>query len=349
MTVKLQKSSAPKIVLCIDDEPDRPIPGRKPTAILEDLLNDYFDKSGYLLKFASTFRDVEESLFPPEKQHKLNRDIGLVLLDYNLDFTAPGGKGTWQGPQVADWLYAQNPDIKFIGLTRRTSRGTKIQFGHRENKVDFVVKKDLDKNYLLNIAHSIIDDYANQGWEVVWDPASAHLILSKGGYKLDTNIPNKKVGGWRCGDVLTAALRTPLKWVGPFPGRLVNVAVNEINADVKEKSAGRIWGLLTTEGAPAKCVKALVKAAPGGVSVAYTPPPLQGQVPIGGGNWAQNVDAQIKDMQKRIADLEKKCGAKGSGSKSVSKDAKNEAKTAAAMGEEAAIETNMKKVRRSLK
>lgn len=345
MAGNIKKQNNAKVVLCIDDQPAGYIPGRSPREQLNAVLRSCYADSGYELRFASSWNEVVTSV----DQHKKQKDIGLILLDYRLDFPSQEGSGYWQGPDVADWLYEVCPDLKFIGLTTRTDRGTKIEFGHRENKADFIVKKDLQRDYLLNVTNSIVTDYRNQEWKVFWEPSRSYLTMRKGDFEFSTAIPDRNVERWRSSNVLTNALRKPLEWAGPFPGRIANLTVNDVNKCVREKSGGRIWGLLTTERAPAKCIKALVNSRPGGVEISYPPPPANSQNNAAGAGWNQHVEERLKELEKAVAELQKRCPGKAGKSGGTAAAPKAEADAMATMSEDAADERNEKLARRSQK
>lgn len=337
MTAKPPKSSVSRnTILCIDDQPKGPI---APGMGLRKVLSNTFKGSGYTLKYAENWKQTQKEL-------KNNKQIGLVLLDYQLNFMIEGEKK--QGPHIAKWLLLNWPEIKFIGLTQSDDVGNKIKYGQFDNNADYVIKKHLmeekKRQYLSNITHAIIDDCKNKGWAITWQPAIGYLNVSKGEYSKGINIPGALVDGWCLSSVLTNALRKPGEWVGPFPSGMLTRAVNVINDKIRDESNGMMWGILTTEDAPSKCVMALVNTAPGGVAISYPPPPLKDPKPTKNGYWSADGAARLLVLESKFAALEQKLAVLDKDLKNLPGEFTREAKNFADLLKEEIVNTGMNRV-----
>ena len=244
-----------KKILCVDDQPGGSV---YENVRLVAALGEIFKDSPYELIYAPTWAEYVK-VFAQDK----NRDIALVLLDYNLGDKFQSKDNMMNGPEIADDLYKRRPDIRFIGLTSLTDRGVKIEFGNKNNKGGFLTKAELETEgvFLANLSHAIISDYANKNISAVWNPHHSLLTLTLAGEQpIDILIPpGHKRGGLSVSQMLSVALWRPNRLAGPFPNPAE--AVHTINALVREKTQGKAWGLLTTEGAPVGCFKVLIGGA----------------------------------------------------------------------------------------
>lgn len=325
MAKSIKNSESQKIILCIDDRPgDRVSGGGK----LNKILTETFEGSGYKPVFANTWKMAQKSL-------KNYRQIGLVLLDYQLGFPVEGK--VWQGPHVADWLYRNCPGLRFIGLTQLNDRGKKIEFGHCKNNVDYIVKKELAEErgrlYLLNIVRYMISDYGNRNWDVVWHPNRSYLEMSKGNCSAGINIPAKVVDGWCLNAVLTSALRSPRQWVGPFPSSVLSKAVNEIDKKIRKDSNGLIGNIFTTENSPSKCVMALADLDR--VVIDYPSAPIKDSAALKADDWSPNYVTRLQELEKKFESLVQQVSVLETGGKSVVNDMKSELKNSVRMIKEA--------------
>jgi len=284
-----------KIILCIDDRFDKPyVDSDEGTleARLRAIYKGTEDK--YDLEFVKTFDGYNKIL-----SGKAGKQIALVLLDHELNFK----QGRIQGPWIAKDLYSakMRKDIRIIGLTvvgRKEST-----FGHQSNVVEFISKNELQakSDYLRNISVSIIDDYFNQKWEVLWDITKGELNLRKGADSYSCPIGGKDIA-----DVLTWCLKAPGQWIGPlWHKNLAGKVTDEINRAVRGKTTGRVWGIITTEESPLKCVKVLVNPNP---KISYSQPPYPlDKYTLAYTDKLRGLEELMRGIAARLEALEKIC------------------------------------------
>lgn len=297
-----------KIILCVDDTPDdyyaAPEEGLL-RARLENVYKKYKDR--YELKFASTWDEYNGFV--------ANEQTALVLLDYELKF-GPGKD--INGPDIADDLYLRRPDIRIVCLTTKLDKnkwimikgkkkeesGKRREMGHKSKKVEYIAKQELTKkaDYLGNISQAIIEDYFNLTWGVLWEPEQGVVTLSRG--KTEQHLVQI---GQSFSQVLTWCLRVPSKWAGPFWSEtIVGKATDGINSAIREYTNGTVWGILTTEDSPTRCIKALVN--PKNVKIIYCPAPVKckkGGAPCDCIDKFTGFEIQVKEMIDKVEELKK--------------------------------------------
>jgi len=309
-----------KSILCVDDGLKNYFAAPAEGTLQSKLERIYCD-TGYKLVFADTYEAFNEAI-----SRDKDNSIALAILDYELNF---GARKDIHAPKIVGELETARPDIRIIFLTTRldrkahikvnglkkTEEGKRKETGHISKKVDYVAKQDLAEKagYLRNISRAIIDDYNNDALDVLWEPEQGALTLSrkKDGANEEYTFPI----GQSFSQVITWCLRRPGKWAGPFWSKnIIGKATEAINNAIRTKTKGSIWGILDTEDAPPRCLRALVN--PKNVKIEYRPAPIKckkGDAPCDCLDAFERLDARIKKMAEDFDDFQTKYYANKSG------------------------------------
>ena len=229
-------------ILCIDDEPDAPKIANK---TLRQILHNIYDSSTYDVIF-ETNGDKGIDIAGSDK------DTKLVLLDVEFK------KQKKQGDMIAKELLKVRPELKVIVLTRFTATRKKISFGHKRNKVHYVIKEEMSspdiQKRLRNLSQAIIEDYENKGWQLAYDGQET-ITLSKNNESFGINVPLTAKGA------ITDCIQAPNRPVPLSEAFNLNKAHNMMNNNVRKGTDWKTWGILTREG----CAKGQLKLMIGSV------------------------------------------------------------------------------------
>lgn len=234
-------------ILCIDDIPEETF---EPGGLsLEEIINSIFKNTSYELIYK---KSGKEGI----KAASEDIDIKLVLLDIKFN-------GRIEGPEIADELQKNAPDIKVIVLTSLDDKGNKIRFGWKPNVVHYVVKKELVNANVLsrikNLSTAIIEDFDNKNWELEYSGPSVINLSNKITQEtFGINIPSMAESP------LLACMKTPNKpvsWVVDMSTADLNKVHNVVNSNVLEETEWKMWGIFSRD----RCGKGQLKLIIGSV------------------------------------------------------------------------------------
>lgn len=234
-------------ILCIDDTPDE-ILDTSSKASLKSILQSIYKSPSYEVVFET---DGERGIEIVKKDN-----IKLVLLDVEFK------RQNKQGNEIAKELLKSRPQIKIIVLTRISTKGTKISFGHKLNIAHYVIKKQLSSNdiqdKLKNLSQAIIKDYGNKNWKIEYiDTGTINLTNNETEEIYGIDIPTTAE------PAILECMKSPNQPVA-LPdtyGKNLHRVHKNINDKVRDGTDWRTWGLLTKEG----CAKGQLKLVIGSI------------------------------------------------------------------------------------
>jgi len=221
-------------ILLIDDTPNEPITAKE---TLFDVLKDMY-KNKYSLVVAKNRKAAFKALADDKK-----RQIGLVLLD--IVFASQGDSGQ----EIAQALGERYANLKFILLTNEDVCGQTLSLGNAGRKLEYILKRELrdmeQRKYLFNISEAILTDFQNKNMKLEWNSKTYILKLSRN----DTSITlTLNPAHAKCFDSWLATPNLPvLAKAAGVTSLDAARAFKTINDKIREKSNGKMWGILTRE------------------------------------------------------------------------------------------------------